>query len=128
MSDKFEKWDFVKFKIFAADEDGSRTDEVLDEGEAQIVEITVNGSLILDNATGLIALAEECEKIRPKVKGRWEISCDIECPKCGHNNDFMDIDEWFTMSQPGETKTFSKSEEFSCRKCGFQMLIEGVEY
>jgi hypothetical protein len=125
---KLEKGDFVKYKIMASDEDGKPTNEILEDGEAQILDIQKNGNLMLSNGSGLIALPEECQKIKPKVRGNWNVSCDIECPKCGHDNDLMDIDEWYLLSKPGENKEFNKPEEFSCKKCGFEMLIEGTDY
>lgn len=124
----FEKGDFVKYKIMADDENGNTTDEVLEEGEAQIMDVQINGSLVLNNGSGLIALPEECEKITPKVRGNWNLSCDIECPRCGHDNDLMDVDEWYLLSMPGENKEFDRPEEFRCEKCGFEMLIEGTDY
>lgn len=123
-----EKGDFVKYKIMADDENGNPTNEVLDEGEAQILSVQRNGSFVLNNATGLIALPNEVEPIKPKVRGNWNVSCDIECPKCGHDNDLMDIDEWYILSRPAENKDFDKPEEFKCEKCGFEMLIEGTDY
>lgn len=125
---QLEKGDFVKYRIMADDEDGNPTDKVLEEGEAQILDIQRNGSLVLSNGSGLIALPNEVEKIKPKVRGNWVVSCDIECPKCGHDNDLMDEDEWYLLSQPGENKDFDKPEEFECKKCGFEMLIEGTGY
>jgi hypothetical protein len=123
---KLEKGDFVKYRIMACDENGNRTNELLEEGEAQILEI--DGTITLDNASGLIALPEECEKIKPKVRGNWVVSCDIECPKCGHDNDLMDIDEWWSISNIGENKELSSPENFKCNKCGFEMLITGTDY
>lgn len=66
--------------------------------------------------------------VKPEVRGNWVVSCDIECPKCGHYNDLMDIDEWWTISNIGENKDLDKPEEFKCSKCGFDMLIEGTDY
>lgn len=123
-----EKGDFVKYKIMADDENGNPTNEVLEEGEAQILSVQRNGSFVLSNGSGLIALPNEVEKIKPKVRGNWSVSCDIECPKCGHDNDLMDIDEWHLLSKPAENKDFDKPEEFQCEKCGFEMLIEGTDY
>lgn len=124
---QLEKGDFVKYRIMADNEDGNSTGNVLEEGEAQILSIQKNGSFVLSD-TELIALPGECEKIKPKVRGNWVVHCDIECPKCGHDNDLMDIDEWYLLSKPGENKEFDKPEEFKCQKCGFEMLIEGTDY
>lgn len=127
MADKFEKGDFIRYKIHAVDEKGNDINEILAEGESQILDIQRNGNLILSN-TDLIALPEECEKIKPKVRGNWRVHCDIECPKCGKDNDLMDEDEWWTISEIGENKELEKLEEIRCRKCGFEMLLEGTDY
>lgn len=128
MAEEIQKGDFVKYKIHADDDTGNSTNEILDEGEGQILGIESNGNLRLDNETGLLALPEECEKIKPKVRGNWVVHCDIECPKCGHDNDLMDEDEWWDISQIGENKELEKPEEITCRKCGFEMLLTGTDY
>lgn len=125
---QLEKGDFVKYRIMADDEHGNPTNEILEEGEAQILDIYSKGTLVLDTESGLAAWPHECEKIKPKVRGNWVVHCDIECPKCGHDNDLMDVDEWYLLSKPGENKEFDKPEEFKCQKCGFEMLIEGTDY
>lgn len=124
---QLEKGDFVKYRIMADDENGKATDDVLEEGEAQILDIQRNGSFILSD-TELIALPEECEKIKPKVRGNWVVSCDIECPKCGHTNELMDEDEWWAISNIGENKDLDKPESISCKKCKFEMLLTGTDY
>lgn len=123
-----EKGDFVKYKIMADGEDGKPTDEILEEGEAQILEIQRNGSFILSNESGLIAQPGECEKIKPSVRGNWVVSCDIECPKCGYDNDLMDLDEWWAISKMGENKDLTAPEQITCKKCKFEMLLTGTDY
>lgn len=125
---KLEKGDFVKYRIMVDDDNGNPTNEILEEGEAQILDVYSKGTLKLDTESGLAAWPNECEKIKPKVRGNWVVHCDIECPKCGHDNDLMDEDEWWVISNPGESKDLDNPEVFTCRKCKFEMLLTGTDY
>jgi hypothetical protein len=64
----FKEGDWVKYKIMCNDEYGNKTDEVLEEGETEVLGIEKNGNIQLDTGSGLLALPEECEKISPKYK------------------------------------------------------------
>lgn len=68
------------------------------------------------------------EKGDLEVRGNWVVSCNIECPKCGHDNDLMDEDEWWAISHIGETKDLQFSVEITCKKCKFEMLLTGTDY
>lgn len=70
MTNKFQIGDLVRYRIFSSDNYGNSTNEVLDEGEAEILRIELNGNLMLSNPTGLLALPEECEKI---IILKWKI-------------------------------------------------------
>jgi hypothetical protein len=121
-----EKGDFVKYKIIDEPPDGDGS--VIEEGEAQVLRIQSNGYFVIDSPSGLIAKPSECEKVMPKVEGNWRVSCDIECPKCGHYNDLMDLDEWWYIAQICENKTLKTPEEITCKKCKFEMLLTGTYY
>ncbi len=71
---------------------------------------------------------ETPENIDPNVRGNWVVHCDIECPKCGHDNDLMDEDEWWVISNIGENKDLSTPEKLTCKKCKFEMLLTGTDY
>lgn len=122
-----EKGDFVHYKIMVDDVDGKPTNEILHEGEGQITGFYHNGNLKIDGLN-VIARPGECEKIKAKVRGNWIVQCDITCPKCLHEHDLMDMDEWYELSKPGETKDFSDPVEYKCEACGFEMELTGTDY
>ena len=67
-------------------------------------------------------------KIKP-VRVQWHISGDIECPHCEHDNDFMEVDEYYFFSAPGENKkNFSRPIEFVCTKCHKEFLVDGADH
>lgn len=70
MNKDFTIGDLVKYRIYASDEAGNKTSEVLAEGEGEIEDILSNGNLILDKEDYLIALPDECEKV---MMAKWKI-------------------------------------------------------
>jgi transcription elongation factor Elf1 len=71
---------------------------------------------------------ESKEEIKP-VRVQWSISADIECPHCNHDNDFMDVDEWYNFTKPGENvEKFHYDVGFTCEECGKEFKINGADY
>jgi len=64
-----------------------------------------------------------------EVKVEWNISADVECPKCKHINDFMDVDEWYLYCQVGESKdVFRHKLDFECDECNHKFIVNGSSY
>lgn len=68
------------------------------------------------------------EDINPEVRGNWVVRCDIECPKCLHDNDLMDQDEWWVISGIGQNIDLDAPEKIKCKGCGFEMILTGTDY
>lgn len=59
----------------------------------------------------------------------WSISADVECPHCKHNNNFMELDEWYLSCEVGQTiEEFEHNVEMTCDKCEKDFEINGSEY
>jgi len=59
----------------------------------------------------------------------WNISADVECPHCEHDNNFMQVDEWHLYTQPGENKEeFFCKIEMTCDKCNKEFIVNGSDY
>jgi predicted nucleic-acid-binding Zn-ribbon protein len=67
-------------------------------------------------------------KVEARV--RWSMSADIECPKCGHDNDFTDEDDYHEMCEPFANEDFSEREEFTvtCKNCKTEITVTGSDY
>lgn len=73
-------------------------------------------------------MANTIEKTK-EVRVQWSISADIECPHCGHDNDFMTIDDYYEFSKVGENKKqFIRPVEFTCEKCREEFLVNGSDF
>lgn len=60
----------------------------------------------------------------------WQVEAKVECPKCMHDNDFMEVDEWWCFSQIGETKDFNENMcvDITCSGCGEKIKVTGSDY
>lgn len=58
----------------------------------------------------------------------WTVRGDVECPHCGHDNEFMDQDEWYEYCEIGETKDFDEPYEMGCEKCGHDFIVTKSQY
>lgn len=57
------------------------------------------------------------------AKIEWNVSGDVECPHCGHDNDFMNEDEWYGLCKVGESKKFNPPIIITCSKCKYEIAI-----
>lgn len=65
----------------------------------------------------------------PAVRVQWSISATMECPHCEHDNDFMQVDEYWRYSQPGENKEkFFAPIEITCENCQKKFTGNGSDY
>ena len=63
------------------------------------------------------------------VRVSWYIQGTIECPFCYHENDFMDVDEYWEYSQIGENKElFFAPVEVTCNSCNNSYIVNGSDY
>lgn len=65
----------------------------------------------------------------PPVRVQWHISATMECPHCEHDNDFMQEDEWWCYSSPGENKEkFFAPIQIVCENCKKEFTANGSDY
>jgi transcription elongation factor Elf1 len=63
------------------------------------------------------------------VRVQWHVDATITCPHCEHENNFMDIDEWWAFSRIGENnKNFIYPIDFECDSCGKTFKVDGSDY
>lgn len=63
------------------------------------------------------------------VRVNWIVKGEFDCPHCEHTHDFMDIDEFWVWSGPGENKEkFFQPLKFVCEECGKEFEINVSDY
>lgn len=67
--------------------------------------------------------------VLPAVRVQWSISATMECPHCEHDNDFMQVDEYWNFSNVGENvEKFHYPIEITCEECGKEFTVDGADY
>lgn len=81
------------------------------------------------NVEGLNVSPAIAKPMLPAVRVQWSISATMECPHCEHDNDFMQVDEYWCYSQPGENKEkFFAPIEIVCENCQKKFTVNGSDY
>lgn len=81
------------------------------------------------NVEGLSVSPAIAKPMLPAVRVQWSISATMECPHCEHDNDFMQVDEYWSYSQPGENKEkFFAPIEITCENCQKEFTVNGSDY
>lgn len=63
------------------------------------------------------------------VRVQWYVSADVECPHCGKDNDFMEVDEFWSYSNVGENlEKFHQPVEMTCEHCNKEFTVDGSDY
>jgi hypothetical protein len=104
MKNKFKAGDVVKYKIHVDDSFGKPTDEIIEEGEAEIIKVQRSGGLILNNNSGLIALPEECELVKPI---KWHIKMDLVV------KDVLGIEYTCVVNSPNSFSIYENNERIA---------------
>ncbi len=59
----------------------------------------------------------------------WNIKAVVECPHCGVDHNFMDIDEWWVYCEIGEEKElFHIPVVINCNSCKEDFEVNGSTY
>jgi hypothetical protein len=59
----------------------------------------------------------------------WYIRGHVECPKCEHVSDFMEVDEYWSYCEMGDNKeTFNNPCEMTCEECGEEFEVNGSDF
>jgi phage FluMu protein Com len=63
------------------------------------------------------------------VRVQWYVEALVECPHCKEDNNFMEVDEFWTYSAPMENvKKFYHSVEITCEHCRKDFSVDGADY
>lgn len=81
------------------------------------------------NVEGLNVSPAIAKPMLPAVRVQWSISATMECPHCEHDNDFMQVDEYWNFSNVGENvEKFHYPIEITCEECGKEFTVDGADY
>lgn len=63
------------------------------------------------------------------VRVQWRVSADVECPYCEHDNDFMEVDEFWVHCPVAENQEkFFYPITMTCDNCKKKFQVDGADY